>query len=758
MGNFSRGVQLWSVVFFLFNITGCLSATLEILPSNPVQEKPVGKKLLLTCRAKDIDSNLITSVHWLDPRNRTITNDNPDRLSTEMMSTNSLALIFSSLKESEAGTYTCSAVYSNTQTMSKSVRIETIVDITWVDAPLEQSPILGSDYKVKCIVNANPSPVVDWLRDRDLITSTGRFVIDTDGLLIKNVQLSDDGTYTCRARVMHTGELAERNIKVEVHTPPEFDKNMVSKLEVVDGEPASITCLATGKPPPSYQWIRSATSLNLGASSDRFSVNERTGVLTITRVAREDNGKIKCAASNAAGIVEREVDLIVVIKPEIVDVKNKSVKTGKEAKLECRATGNPLPSITFWKLSSPNKMVAGRQLTDDRIIVEQREDRERNQAVGTLIISNLATSDDGLYACIAENKGGESRKNGHLTVEYPPTFANTPMKEAWSWSGNPTNLTCLAEAIPNATISWKLNGKDIDKDPAFRKIDIVGQSTLIVKPVESHFYGLYKCIAKNIHGEVSHSISLQEARVPSGILQARREVITATTITFSLIGPSDTGGRPIKAYVVQYKKESQSWMEAMNRTWPVDAPCILEKLEPQATYIFRFAAVNDVGLGPFDASQHLQMPKRSYPEEPKILNQPLQEGYVASPYAERFELRWKIPADNGEPIELYQIKYCRVQKVNDEWTQIEPSCHTTEHKSADQPVYELVNLVPDSYYRIEIRARNIIGDSIPGEITLKTARDPSNPGEPNISIAATTCSPLSLLLAFLTIALYFCCH
>lgn len=64
----------------------------------------------------------------------------------------------------------------------------------------------------------------------------------------------------------------------------------------------------------------------------------------------------------------------------------------------------------------------------------------------------------------------------------------------------------------------------------------------------------------------------------------------------------------------------------------------------------------------------------------------------------------------------------QAQKVNDQWTHIEEDCHTLVHKSAEQPAYELVNLVPDSYYRIEIRARNVIGDSIPGEITLKTAR------------------------------------
>lgn len=54
------------------------------------------------------------------------------------------------------------------------------------------------------------------------------------------------------------------------------------------------------------------------------------------------------------------------------------------------------------------------------------------------------------------------------------------MKEAWSWSRHPVNITCLAEGIPNATISWKLNERDIDKDPSFKKIGNGPQSTLIV--------------------------------------------------------------------------------------------------------------------------------------------------------------------------------------------------------------------------------------------------------------------------------------
>lgn len=47
-------------------------------------------------------------------------------------------------------------------------------------------------------------------------------MIHANGLLIKNVEESDDGTYTCRAVVIQTGELAERNIKLEVTMPSHF--------------------------------------------------------------------------------------------------------------------------------------------------------------------------------------------------------------------------------------------------------------------------------------------------------------------------------------------------------------------------------------------------------------------------------------------------------------------------------------------------------------------------------------------------------
>lgn len=54
------------------------------------------------------------------------------------------------------------------------------------------------------------------------------------------------------------------------------------------------------------------------------------------------------------------------------------------------------------------------------------------------------------------------------------------MSEAWSWRRRPINITCIAESIPNATITWMFNNKDIEKNPNFRKYGNGPQSTILV--------------------------------------------------------------------------------------------------------------------------------------------------------------------------------------------------------------------------------------------------------------------------------------
>lgn len=82
------------------------------------------------------------------------------------------------------------------------------------------------------------------------------------GLQITNVEESDDGIYTCRAAVLETGELSERNIRVEVQVKPKVEP-FTSDLEAVEDQPFSVKCNATGKPVPTYEWIKDSNQLNV---------------------------------------------------------------------------------------------------------------------------------------------------------------------------------------------------------------------------------------------------------------------------------------------------------------------------------------------------------------------------------------------------------------------------------------------------------------------------------------------------------------
>ena len=71
-----------------------------------------------------------------------------------------------------------------------------------------------------------------------------------------------------------------------------------------------------------------------------------------------------------------------------------------------------------------------------------------------------------------------------------------------------------ATAIPNATVSWWYNGKELGKQDLDRNFVIKGHgpsTDLTVTPLKSEYYGKYRCQAENPLGHVFHEIELKEA-------------------------------------------------------------------------------------------------------------------------------------------------------------------------------------------------------------------------------------------------------
>ena len=92
--------------------------------------------------------------------------------------------------------------------------------------------------------------------------------------------------------------------------------------------------------------------------------------------------------------------------------------------------------------------------------------------------TSSSRSDDGLYECAAHNEGGSYYQSGHITVEFGPTFEEQVCNclhsklghrhqvydREWSWKQIPVNLSCIATAIPNATVTWWFRNIEISKD------------------------------------------------------------------------------------------------------------------------------------------------------------------------------------------------------------------------------------------------------------------------------------------------------
>lgn len=357
------------------------------------------------------------------------------------------------------------------------------------------------------------------------------------------------------------------NFQVEVQVPPEIIP--MEPITIIEGETASAKCYATGKPPPTFQWIKLRESQDL-ALTDRFEVKTLTGELIMNRVEFNDDGFYKCIAKNSVGYVETTVKINVLVKPRIFELMNVTSSIKSQIELTCKAQGKPSPKILFRKLSNREPFKVGQQLNDDRITLEEQYFLEKGETFGKLIIANLSRGDDGLYECVAENSAGVAYKNGHITVEFPPTFERTKnLPPVWSWKDKPGNLTCIPEAIPNATIIWKYGNIEIQDNTVFKKFGNGPVSHLIVKPNnQRRFFTHYECIATNKLGTASIKLQLKEGVVPNPLSQVKPESITATTVKFSIIPANHFDGLPIRSYTVRYKPERElSWEFANNHTW-----------------------------------------------------------------------------------------------------------------------------------------------------------------------------------------------
>lgn len=252
-----------------------------------------------------------------------------------------------------------------------------------------------------CTATGFPKPHVAWYFNGERMLLNERIILQHNGsILIKNVQNSDAGVYTCQVENIH-GKISA-SVPLEVTAPPSFIVVPTNQTAII-GDNVWFTCKAKGTPKPSIKWYRNTVILPI---TENIVLSDDNQNLTLLEVTRDDDAIYHCRAENDGGMIEasavltlEQVEIIpprIVLKPEDMDAfKETSVQ------MPCEIESVPPASIDWRKDGS-------RIVEDDRISIT---------VIGSLIIRNVSVTDTGRYECSAFNDYGRDTASVFLTVK-----------------------------------------------------------------------------------------------------------------------------------------------------------------------------------------------------------------------------------------------------------------------------------------------------------------------------------------------------
>nr|CAD7258839.1 unnamed protein product [Timema shepardi] len=216
------------------------------------------------------------------------------------------------------------------------------------------------------------------------------------------------------------------------------------------GLPGSMLCVIQGYPVPAtrqvpqwYKFIESTTRKQAVTLDDR--VKQVSGTLIIKEARVEDSGKYLCVVNNSVGGESVETVLTVTVEPPQIHKKfsEETLQPGPSMFLQCVASGNPTPEITWEldgkKLSNSDHLQVGQYVTVN------------GDVVSNLNISSIHTNDGGLYKCIASSKVGSTEHAAKLNV-YGLPFIRPMEKKAIKVFPNGTLIIENVERLSDQAI------------------------------------------------------------------------------------------------------------------------------------------------------------------------------------------------------------------------------------------------------------------------------------------------------------------
>uniref|UniRef100_A0A8C6T5M1 Cell adhesion molecule 2a n=1 Tax=Neogobius melanostomus TaxID=47308 RepID=A0A8C6T5M1_9GOBI len=223
---------------------------------------------------------------------------------------------------------------------------------------------------------------------------------------ISDVQLSDEGMYTCSLFTMPIRTAKAYLTVLGVPAKPEIDGLTKPALE---GDQITLTCSSQGsKPAADLRWFRNEKEVPRwwNPMGKTFTVQSFLQLQVdrnddgVAYTCRVDHVSLSQSPQQATEVLEVHYAPRVEIRPT-----HTVPQEGQYLKLECDSKGNPSPDPVMWTKD-------GAELPDlDRMIVEGRD----------LTFTSLNKTDNGTYRCEASNHLGTSSAEYKLYVYDAPT-------------------------------------------------------------------------------------------------------------------------------------------------------------------------------------------------------------------------------------------------------------------------------------------------------------------------------------------------
>ncbi|NXK46522.1 PRTG protein, partial [Chauna torquata] len=471
-------------------------------------------------------------------------------------------------------------------------------ELFFVKEPQDVTVSRKDPVVLDCQAHGEAPITITWLKNGGKVSENERIYTLSNGSLYisevegKKGELSDEGFYQCLALNKYGAILSQKS-HLTLATISAFEVQPLS-AEVQEGGVARFACKVTANPPAILTWEVNRTTLPL--VMDRITALP-TGVLQIYGVEQKDAGNYRCVATTIANRRKSTEATLSVIpasdlkpfhKPAIIaGPQNVTASLHQTAILECVATGNPKPIISWSRLDHKSIDVFNTRVLGN----------------GNLMISDVKVQHAGVYVCRATIPGTRNFTvaMATLTVLAPPSFVEWPESLTRPRAGT-ARFACQAEGIPAPKISWLKNGRRIHSNGRIKMYN----SKLVINQIIPEDDAIYQCMAENSQGSVLSrarlTVVMSEDR-PSAPYNVHAETMSSSAILLAWERPLYNSDKVI-AYSVHYMKAEGLNNEEYQVVIGNDTThYIIDDLEPASNYTFYIVAY--MPLGASQMSDHV---------------------------------------------------------------------------------------------------------------------------------------------------------